>query len=288
VDAVRADSATGVAIAVDDEDAQVQVLADSVRVEQVVMNLLSNAVKFTPAGGAIKVRLAREGSQARLDVTDTGQGIAPSFLPHVFEMFGQSHSVTTRTKGGLGIGLALVREIVTLHGGRVEAASDGIGKGARFTCWLPLLEEGVAAVDGEHEELERSLAGVRILLVDDVEDVVMVCKALLEIHGAQVEFATSARQGLDMLQKQDFDLLISDISMPEMDGYEFLREVRKMPRCAQLPAIAVSGLAREKDAAMANDAGFAAHISKPMSIERLAQIIGKLLPRSGGGEGRQP
>jgi two-component system CheB/CheR fusion protein len=279
VEAVRADAAASdVAITVDDQAAGMQVMADSVRIEQVVMNLLSNAVKFTPAGGAVTVTLAREGEEARLDVVDTGQGIAPALLPQVFEMFGQSHSVTTRTKGGLGIGLALVREIVGLHGGRVEAASEGIGKGARFTCWLPLLEESAAAGTGADDPVQAGIAGVRILLVDDVEDVVMVCKALLEIHGAQVEVATSGRQGLELLREIDVDLLISDISMPGMDGYEFLREVRKMPRYAHLPAIAVSGLAREKDVAMAREAGFAAHIGKPMSVERLAEIIRALLP----------
>jgi two-component system CheB/CheR fusion protein len=280
VDAVRADpAAESVAITVRDEADGMQVMADSVRMEQVVMNLLSNAVKFTPAGGSIEVLLAREGNQARLDVVDTGQGIAPSFLPHVFEMFGQSHSVTTRTKGGLGIGLALVREIVGLHGGRVEAHSEGIGKGARFTCWLPLLEEGAVPGADDIDALGNSIAGVRILLVDDVEDVVMVCKALLEMHGAGVEVATSARQGLALLEEGAFDLLISDISMPEMDGYDFLRAVRKMPRYAQLPAIAVSGLAREQDVLRAREAGFAAHIGKPMSVERLAEVIRELLPR---------
>jgi two-component system CheB/CheR fusion protein len=280
VDAVRADpAAESVAITVRDEADGMQVMADSVRMEQVVMNLLSNAVKFTPAGGSIEVLLAREGNQARLDVVDTGQGIAPSFLPHVFEMFGQSHSVTTRTKGGLGIGLALVREIVGLHGGRVEAHSEGIGKGARFTVWLPLLEEGAVPGADDIDALGNSIAGVRILLVDDVEDVVMVCKALLEMHGAGVEVATSARQGLALLEEGAFDLLISDISMPEMDGYDFLRAVRKMPRYAQLPAIAVSGLAREQDVLRAREAGFAAHIGKPMSVERLAEVIRELLPR---------
>jgi two-component system CheB/CheR fusion protein len=279
-DAVSADpAAASVSITVHDEASDIQLMADSVRLEQVVMNLLSNALKFTPAGGKIDVLLAREGNEARLDVIDTGQGIAPSFLPHVFEMFGQSHAVTTRSKGGLGIGLALVREIVGLHGGRVEADSAGLGKGARFTCWLPLLAEGQPAPPDPHQAIEDSLRGVRILLVDDVEDVVIVCQALLEMHGAQVAVATSAKQGLQILREREIDLLISDISMPEMDGYEFMRAVHMMPRYARLPAVAVSGLAREQDVTMAREAGFAAHLGKPMSIERLAEIIREVLPR---------
>jgi two-component system CheB/CheR fusion protein len=253
------------------------VLADAVRIEQVVMNLLSNAIKFTPSGGGITVRLARDGAEARVDVSDSGQGIAPSFLPHVFEMFGQPGSVTTRAKGGLGIGLALVREIMTLHGGRVEAASTGHGKGARFTFWLPLLAENPVR-DAVPAGGQRSINGVRVLLVDDVEDAVTVCQTLLEMHGADVATATSAREALDYMQRHEVDVLVSDISMPEMDGYQLLQEAHKLPQYTRLPAVAVSGLAREQDIAAARAAGFSAHIGKPMSVDRLVEIICDLLP----------
>jgi len=278
VDAVRAAPGSGdVALALDVMDAPLRVTADSVRIEQAVMNLLSNAVKFTPPGGSIAVRLAADGETARIDVTDTGQGIAPDQLPRVFDMFAQSASVTTRARGGLGIGLALVREIVTLHGGRVEAFSEGVGKGARFTVWLPLALAGTVQPD-DAQGTGQDIAGVRILLVDDVEEVVTTCQALLELHGAVVTGATSGPQALAMLGVSDVDLLITDISMPEMDGYALLKAARELPRYARLPAIAVSGLARDKDIARARASGFDAHLGKPLSVERLTGIIRHLLP----------
>jgi len=258
------------------------VLADVVRVEQVVMNLLSNAVKFTPKGGRIDVRLAREGECVRIDVVDSGQGIDPGFLPHVFDMYGQSMSVTTRSKGGLGIGLALVREIVALHGGRVEAASEGIGKGARFTLWLPLLDSKAAPLPGDAGAGEDGLAGLRILLVDDMEDMLHVFQALLEMSGATVFAASSARQGLEILGCEDIDLLISDISMPEIDGYEFLRRAHALPKYAALPAVAITGMRRDADIAQARAAGFSAHLGKPVSVERLNVVVRELLPRRSG------
>ncbi|WP_306395199.1 CheR family methyltransferase [Telluria beijingensis] len=254
------------------------VLADVVRIEQVVMNLLSNAIKFTPAGGAIDVHLAHEGESVRIDVNDSGQGIAPSFLPHVFDMYGQSMAVTTRSKGGLGIGLALVREIVSLHGGRVEATSEGLGKGSRFSVWLPLFDSKASA-GGAAESGGDDLAGLRILVVDDMEDMLLVFKSLLEMSGATVFEATSARAGLAILERREVDLLISDISMPEIDGYEFLRMVRALPHGAQLPAIAVTGMRRDADIAEARAAGFSAHLGKPMSVERLNAVVRDLLPR---------
>jgi len=282
-DAARADPAAArLTLAVEAADAGLRVMADSVRIEQVVMNLLSNAVKFTPAGGTVTLRLAREDGRARIDVCDTGQGISAGFLPQVFEMFAQPGSVTTRAKGGLGIGLALVREIVDLHGGRVEAASAGIGKGACFSVWLPLQEDCGSAPAAPHGDDGHGVAGVRILLVDDVEDVVMTCQALLEMHGALVTGVTSGEQALAVLAQDDIDLLVSDISMPGMDGYALLRAARQLPGRAGLPAIAVTGLAREKDIVQARETGFNAHVGKPMSVERLTAIICELLPGKAG------
>jgi two-component system CheB/CheR fusion protein len=257
------------------------VLADVVRIEQVLMNLLSNAVKFTPAGGHIDVHLAREDGFVRVDVLDDGQGITPAFLPHVFDMYGQSHSVTTRAKGGLGIGLALVREIVALHGGRVEAASEGVGKGARFSMWLPLLDSTAPLTHGEDGAADDGMAGLRILVVDDMEEMLHAFKSLLEMSGATVFEATGTRQGLEILGRERIDLLISDISMPEIDGYEFLRRVHAMPAYANLPAIAITGMRRDSDIAQARAAGFSAHLGKPVSVERLSSIVRDLLPRRG-------
>jgi two-component system CheB/CheR fusion protein len=257
----------------------VPVLADTVRVEQIVMNLLSNAIKFTPKGGHIQVRLGREEGCARVDVIDDGQGIATSFLPHVFDMYGQSISVTTRQKGGLGIGLALVQELAALHGGRVEAASEGIGKGARFSLWLPLLDSSAPPLAGGDFADDDVMAGLRILLVDDMEDMLMVFKSLLEMSGATVLDASSAQQGLEILAREEVDLLISDISMPGIDGYEFLRRAHAMPKYAALPAIAITGMRRDTDIAQARAAGFSAHLGKPVSVERLSAIVRDLLPR---------
>ena len=283
VDVARSDpAASGISLAFTGSTDNMPVLADVIRIEQVAMNLLSNALKFTPAGGHIEVRLAHEEGFARVDVIDDGQGIAPSFLPHVFDMYGQGSSVTTRSKGGLGIGLALVREIVALHGGRVEAASEGIGKGARFSFWLPVLDRSAALPAGEHGAADDSLAGVRILLVDDMEDMLQVFKTLLETTGAVVFAATSAQQGLDILAREDVDLLISDISMPEVDGYEFLRRVHALPKYAKLPAIAITSMRRDTDIAQARAAGFSAHLGKPVSVERLNAIVNELLPKRGG------
>jgi two-component system CheB/CheR fusion protein len=255
------------------------VLADVVRVEQVVMNLLSNAIKFTPVGGRVEVRLAHEPEALRIDVSDTGQGIAPSFLPHVFDMYGQSMAVTTRSKGGLGIGLALVREIVALHGGRVAVFSDGAGKGTRFSVWLPLFDSKGRPTGGG-APVADDLAGLRILLVDDMEEMLLVFKSLLETSGATVFEATSALQGLAVLEQNEVDLVISDISMPEIDGYEFVRRVHAIPKYATLPAIALTGMRRDADLDRAREAGFSAHLGKPVSVERLNAIVHDLLPRS--------
>jgi two-component system CheB/CheR fusion protein len=265
----------------------VQGIVDVVRIEQVVMNLLSNAVKFTRAGGRIEVGLRGEDGYVRVDVSDSGQGIAPDFLPHVFDMYGQSMSVTTRSRGGLGIGLALVREIVALQGGRVEAFSEGIGKGSRFSFWLPLLDCANAPQGANEADAADCMAGLRILVVDDMEDMLMIFKALLEMSGATVFEATSARQGLDILEREPVDLLISDISMPEMDGYEFIRRIRANPSLAALPAIAVTGMQRDHDITRARTAGFSAQLGKPVSIDRLNAIVHELLPcrRQGASDG---
>ena len=283
VDAARNDpAAQGIEVVFSGGADNLPVLADVVRIEQVVMNLLSNAIKFTPKGGRIEVHLAREPEALRIDVVDNGQGIAPSFLPHVFDMYGQSMVVTTRSKGGLGIGLALVKELVALHGGRIEAASEGIGKGARISFWLPLFDShGIPRSSGAGKGGD-DLAGLRILVVDDMEEMLMVFKSLLETGGATVFEANSALEGLAVLERQEVDLVISDVSMPEIDGYEFLRRVRAMPKHAGLPAIALSGMRRDADIQRAREAGFSAHLGKPVSVERLHEIVHDLLPRGGG------
>jgi two-component system CheB/CheR fusion protein len=243
-----------------------------------VLNLLSNALKFTDTGGTISIATAREGNTARIDIADTGQGIAADFLPRVFDMFGQASSVTTRSKGGLGIGLALVREIAELHGGRVDVHSDGPGKGARFSIWLPLVVSASLPHLSAESDLAGSIRGLSILLVDDVEDMLWALQSVLEMEGATVYVATNGNDGLRILAEHEVDLLVSDISMPEMDGNAFVKAVHAMPRYAALPAIAVSGLGRGKDVDEALRSGFTSHISKPMSMERLIIAIDTIFP----------
>jgi len=220
--------------------------------------------------------VATENDYARVDVVDTGQGIQPDFLSHVFDMFEQSGSVTTRSKGGLGIGLALVREIVELHGGRVEAASDGVGAGARFSFWLPMQHARLHPADGDPVGQPACAGNISVLLVDDSPDMVAAFQALLEMEGMVTHVATSAKEGISVLKEKKVDLLITDLSMPVVDGFEFLSQVRGLPGLAELPAIAVSGLARERDLIRAREAGFLAHLSKPISINGLFKVISSL------------
>jgi two-component system, chemotaxis family, CheB/CheR fusion protein len=270
VDVMQADpAAAALNITVEGCGEQVMIHADRVRVEQVLLNLLSNAIKFTPTGGCIDVRVRHEDDMVRLDVVDSGIGISPEFLPHVFDMFGQASSVTVRNKGGLGIGLTLVRHIMELHGGRIEAASGGINRGAMFSAWFPAkgLEATTASASGT--ATRAGIAGLSILLIDDVEDAAAGLKLLLDMEGAAVRMATGAREGLKILDEQQFDLVVSDIAMPEMDGYALIREVRKKPQYAKVPAIAMTGLGRIEDAERAREAGFSAHLSKPVLIDAL-------------------
>ncbi|UGQ49045.1 hybrid sensor histidine kinase/response regulator [Massilia endophytica] len=259
--------------------APLMVRADMVRMEQVLLNLLSNAVKFTPAGGSIDLCLYAEGGWARLDVSDTGAGIAPEYLPQIFAMYGQGDATAVRSKRGLGIGLALVRHIVELHGGRVEAASAGIGLGSRFSLWLPMVQCGDEEQHGRSAATGARLAGLHVLLVDDMEDSLIMFKTVLELEGAQVLPAASARDGLAILERERVDLIVSDIAMQDMDGYEFIRAARSRPALASLPAIAASGLGRETDVQCALDAGFSAYLTKPIAIDDLCDEIDHLLPR---------
>ncbi|HJV53798.1 MAG TPA: chemotaxis protein CheB [Noviherbaspirillum sp.] len=275
----QGDAAAGkLKLSVGGSESPVIIHADPVRVEQIIWNLLSNAIKFTPAGGSVAVTLTQTKSFARLDVADTGRGIDPQFLPYVFDIYRQAVPPTTRSKGGLGIGMALVKQLVALHGGRVEAVSEGPGKGARFSVWFPL-EHASGTGDGQSVPMpQSSLSGMRILLIDDMEEAVAALKALLEMEGASVLAATSAGAGLDLLAANDVGLIVSDVAMPDMDGYEFIRRVRTLPRYRDVPAIAVTGLGRAQDVERAMAAGFSAHVGKPVSIEAIVEKVGQLRP----------
>ncbi|KQQ36229.1 chemotaxis protein [Duganella sp. Leaf126] len=281
VDMVRADpAATNVRIDYSEPDEPLRLYADQTRIEQVIWNLLNNAIKFTPAGGTIEVVLERDGQWARLDVRDNSQGIAAEFLPTIFDMFGQGSPSIVRGTKGLGIGLAMVRQIVELHNGSVQAASHGSGHGASFTVRLPL--------DGRQQVRElpasqagaSALDGVRVLLVDDSEDVMEAFSQLLGFTGAAVSGTTSPQRALELLASDDFDLLISDIGMPEMDGLAFIDAVRTGARNAAVPAIAVTGYGRKADIERALAAGFDSHVNKPVEIDQVEAVARRLLGRS--------
>ena len=256
------------------DPAAAYVSADPVRVEQMVWNLISNALKFTPRGGTIHLRLSVDQAHARLDVTDTGQGLGIEFLPHVFDLFWQADRGTFRSRGGMGIGLALVKHLAEEHGGRVAVASDGLGTGARFSIWLPLADGPHLAAHETHGA--SALAGLRILLVDDTVDALETFAALLRLDGAEVTATESAQQALAAAEHGEFDVVVSDVAMPVMDGYQLMEQLRKMPAHQKLHAIALTGFGRPQDEHRAIESGFDAHLTKPTSIETLAETVGRI------------
>jgi PAS domain S-box-containing protein len=256
------------------------ILGDATRLQQVIWNLLSNAVKFTPAGGRVDVKLTIVDRHAHIIISDTGKGIAPDFLPHVFDYFRQEDSATTRQFGGLGLGLAIVRHLVELHGGTVYAESPGEGLGATFTVRLPLQRSTEDSGKGNTPSAsatssDRPLTDLYILIVDDDPDTRELISFLLEQAGATVRSMSSARDALIALTQSRFDVLISDIGMPDMDGYMLMRQVRSLPpeQGGQTPAIALTAYASEIDHQQAIAAGFQRHISKPVEPELLIRAI---------------
>jgi PAS domain S-box-containing protein len=263
-----------------------QINGDSHRLGQVMWNLLSNAIKFTPRGGRIDVRLERESGHLRVSVTDTGQGIAPEFLPHVFERFKQEDGKITRAHGGLGLGLAISRHIVELHGGSISVISLGEGLGATFTVTLPLSRSVAeprsvvtrAASSLGSSELPRrpELVNLKVLVVDDEPDARELVVAVLEQMGALVSSAGSAAEALASIEQQLPDLLLSDIGMPGEDGYALIRKLRALPHAAHIPAAALTAYARAEDRRKALDAGFMMHIPKPVEPAELVSVIANL------------
>ena len=256
------------------------VLGDSARLQQVVWNLLSNAVKFTPAGGQVNIRLEHIGSQAQIQVLDTGKGIPQDFLPHVFEYFRQADSTTTRKFGGLGLGLAIVRHLVELHGGTVAVDSPGEGQGAMFTVLLPLLPSPPPTPqDNLQARPMAHLTGLQILIVDDEPDIRVLVAFILEQAGATVSVAASASEALSLVAQSVPDILVCDIGMPKMDGYMLMRELRTFlpEQGGEIPAIALTAYAGEYDQKQALAAGFQQHLSKPIEPEELVRAISTLV-----------
>ncbi|MBA3247856.1 MAG: response regulator [Pyrinomonadaceae bacterium] len=267
------------------------VSGDPDRLQQIIWNLLSNAIKFTPKGGRVETRLERVSSRVRLTVSDTGAGISPKFLPHVFDRFRQADSATTRTHGGLGLGLAIVRHLTELHGGTVSAASAGEGQGSIFTVELPLMP----LLPSRIEEYRSSstpqsairnpqsaiLRGLRVLIIEDEADARAMLRVALEQSGANVTAVASADEALRALVQVRPDVVISDIGMPDEDGFALIRKLRALPPEAggQIPALALTAYARDEDRRQALSAGFQMHLSKPVEPDKLIATVARLAGR---------
>jgi signal transduction histidine kinase/DNA-binding response OmpR family regulator len=292
VDSVRpAASAKNIVLHAELEPIPGPLLGDATRLQQVAWNLLSNAVKFTPEGGRVDVWLRRINSHVEVRVEDTGQGISAEFLPHVFDRFRQADGTTTRRHGGLGLGLAIARHLVELHGGTIRADSQGEGRGAAFTVSLPVTTAPVTGAGADETvpgDVEVSparsgkLDGLRVLIVDDETDTRALIAFTLSMSGAEVKAAATAREALDMLQRWAPDVLISDIGMPGVDGYAFIRKVRELETDSKsmLPAIALTAYAGVEDRAQALSAGFQTHLAKPLDPGELVQVVATLAGRS--------
>ncbi|HEX7175327.1 MAG TPA: response regulator [Pyrinomonadaceae bacterium] len=265
----------GVRLEVQTSAAPLVVRGASVRLQQIVWNLLANAVKFTPPAGVVSLRLAREGREARVVVEDTGSGIAPEFLPHVFDRFRQADGSTTRQHGGLGLGLAIVRALADLHGGRVEAESEGPGHGSRFIFALPCAASA-AVIDEAMASVDAPTLARPVLVVDDSPETLELLEMFFSRKGYEVLTADSAERALELARAEPPALVISDISMPNVDGYQLLARLRELPGLGDVPAIALSGYAMEEDRQHALEAGFAVHIAKPVDPDELLATIQQL------------
>jgi CheY-like chemotaxis protein len=259
---------------------------DRDRLKQVFWNVLSNAVKFTPPGGRIDVSAFVNNGHVEIEISDSGKGIEPEFLPYIFERFSQADSSYTRKAGGLGLGLAIVSHLVEIHGGSVGVASEGLDRGASFTVRLPALaaEPPTVPANGNSAPPVRAKAlsaGVRVLLVEDNDDSREMLKVLFARSNLQITAVASSAEALAALDRTNFDLLVSDIGMPDEDGYALLRKIRALPaeRGGLIPAVALTGYASLQDRALALAAGYQAHLSKPVDIDELLDLVKNILDK---------
>ncbi len=281
---VPAADAKGVSLVSEVESHDLLVHADRMRLEQVVMNLLSNAVKFTPRGGEIRIAVVQQREFATIVVSDTGQGIDPELLPHIFERFRQGDSSSTRRHGGLGLGLAIAHQLVRLHGGEIEVESAGLNEGSRFTVRLPILAVGSlpsSHTDPSHFWIEDAfpaehLRGLNVMVVDDEPSVRELLGLTLAKCGASVTLAASVQEALAGLANLSPDVVVSDIAMPGMDGYEFIHKLRELVRPRdgrEVPVIALTACASGQDRDLALQAGFDRHLTKPVDPAELVRVI---------------
>ncbi|HEX6729507.1 MAG TPA: response regulator [Pyrinomonadaceae bacterium] len=251
------------------------VMGEPVRLQQIAWNLVSNAIKFTEPGGQVTVLTEREGSEGRLIVEDTGVGISPDFLPHVFDRFRQADGSTSRVHGGLGLGLAIAHALAKMHGGKLKAESEGGGRGSRFTLRLQLARETQPKSEPQGSK-RHSLEGMTVLIVEDSEDTLLLLKTVFDQAKAKVLAASTAAEALQMLQDSTPNFIVSDIGMPDTDGFELLKRIRTLPGLSDVPAIAISGYASEEDQKHAFDVGYSALAAKPVSVDGLFELIDSL------------
>jgi signal transduction histidine kinase/CheY-like chemotaxis protein len=263
------------------ENEYIIINGDRTRLVQIFWNILANAVKFSDEGSLVRITCEASERDARVVVEDEGSGIAPGFLPDVFERFRQADSSKTRTHGGLGIGLALVKSFVDSHGGSVTAESKGVGLGSRFTVRLPRLVAPIEsmATDKKHVEARAMPNSIRVLVVEDSPDTLEMLRQTLKVRGYIVTPCESAPEAIKAAQSASFDIIISDIGMPEMDGHELIGRLRNLPHLSDVPAIALTGYAAERDIESALDAGFDTHIAKPVDPSELTSQMEELLQR---------
>jgi CheY-like chemotaxis protein/anti-sigma regulatory factor (Ser/Thr protein kinase) len=260
------------------------VIGDKNRLQQVMWNLLSNAIKFTPKGGRIHVVTKRANSHVEICVVDTGQGIAPEFLAHVFDRFRQADATTTRRHGGLGLGLSIVKHLAELHGGTVRVESEGVGHGTTFIVCLPVQsarQDDEAANDQRNATIDDAtrtpeLKGIKVLVVDDESDSTTIVQRVLERRGAEVRVADSVEKAIEEFRRFIPQVVLSDIGMPEHDGYELIRQIRELPGGRSVPAVALTALARAEDRTRALRAGFQLHVAKPVDFVELVAVIHNL------------
>jgi CheY-like chemotaxis protein len=253
---------------------------DPARLQQVIANLLNNSIKFTPKGGTIAVKLEAIGETARLTVTDTGLGIRAEIIPKLFDRFVQAETAMTRAHGGLGLGLAIVRHIVNVHGGEVRAESPGEGRGATFIVTLPLAAHDRPGSPTARRTVARSITDVRVLLVEDDDDTRDACAAMLKEHGAEVRATGSVAEGLAALENFVPQVILCDLAMPGEDGYAFIRKLRRGSGGNRgVPVAALTALASEEDRRRVLESGFQMHLAKPIDADRLATAVATLAAR---------
>jgi hypothetical protein len=263
-------------------------MGDAARLQQVVWNLLGNAIKFTPKAGHVEIQLRSAGSSAEIVVTDNGEGIAPEFIPALFNRLTQADTTMTRGHGGLGLGLSIVRHVVEAHGGTVTAQSDGKGQGATFTVRLPLcavLQSPEAASKSPTPPALKAvpfLKGLRVLFVEDDPDNLAFIAAALEQYGAALTTANSAARALECMRESPPDVIVSDIGMPDEDGYSLIRKIRQLPpeSGGGTPAVALTAFAKTEDRIRALSSGFQMHVPKPIDPAELATVLASVVRRT--------